>query len=85
MTPGACEYELRTVQMGKSTKSCCGLRGGEMWTTCRDWGRCTLERYVPVIPDASEEEPEECEPEPACSETERTEAKQSESEQLRLF
>lgn len=42
MTPGECPHELSLVEMGRSRKTLCDVRGREIWTTCRDWGRCTL-------------------------------------------
>ena len=43
--PGACQYEQATVQtsdLGNSIKSLCTIRGTEIWTNCRTWGRCTM-------------------------------------------
>lgn len=35
-TPGACEFELKTLNL----KSCCLFRGRQIWTNCRERGRC---------------------------------------------
>lgn len=40
-----CEHELRAVPMndgGTNVKSLCDVTGAEVWTNCREWGRCTL-------------------------------------------
>jgi len=40
-----CPHEVSTVKTGdkeSSVKSCCTLRGHEIWTNCRAYGRCTL-------------------------------------------
>lgn len=80
MTPGECEYDRHTFLMGKSHKTLCALGVREIWTTCRDWGRCTFEgRKVPTV---TEDDLEECETEPEIDEQERTNANVCEQERM---
>lgn len=87
MTPGECPYELKTIRVGKQ-KTCCSLKGGEIWTECREWGKCNWDGYDVVPPDGCDDEPDDSEPEPIeanVSESKPRKAKRSDTEQMRLF
>lgn len=42
--PGECEYEAKTLRMGKGVpKSCCTIKANEIWTNCRAAGHCLFD------------------------------------------
>lgn len=43
--PGYCDHEravVSTNDRGGNLKSLCSITGSEIWTNCREWGRCTF-------------------------------------------
>lgn len=56
--PGQCPYDLHSFVMGKSTKTLCGWRGREIWTTCQDWGKCTFQKSQMSLFDEDDEDDE---------------------------